>query len=122
MASGIERFGINVSSRRRTTGQPASVWQEQLLKSEPLGQVLPWASDREVDGEQEMAQVELIVRRNGSTLVVGDVVLKDQDGKVIVPPKTPFALCRCGASKNKPFCDGSHKAINFDDGTMAEST
>jgi CDGSH iron-sulfur domain-containing protein 3 len=69
-----------------------------------------------------MAQVELIVRRNGSTLVVGDVVLKDQDGKVIVPPKTPFALCRCGASKNKPFCDGSHKAINFDDGAMAQST
>ncbi len=69
-----------------------------------------------------MAQVELIVRRNGSTLVVGDVVLKDQDGNVIVPPKTPFALCRCGASKNKPFCDGSHKAINFDDGTMARTT
>src|SRR5829696_9132957 len=43
-----------------------------------------------------MAQVELIVRRNGSTLVVGDVVLKDQDGNVIVPPKLPFALCRCG--------------------------
>jgi CDGSH iron-sulfur domain-containing protein 3 len=72
--------------------------------------------------EQDMAQVELIVRRNGSTLVVGDVVLKDQDGNVIVPPKAPFALCRCGASKNKPFCDGSHKAINFDDGSMARTT
>ena len=69
-----------------------------------------------------MAQVELIVRKNGSTLVVGDVVLKDQDGSVIVPPRTPFALCRCGASKNKPFCDGSHKAINFQDSPEAQST
>jgi len=72
--------------------------------------------------EHEMAQVELIVRRNGSTLVVGDVVLKDQDGNVIVPPKTPFALCRCGASRNKPFCDGSHKRINFNDSPPPEAT
>ena len=57
-----------------------------------------------------MAEVDLIIRKNGSTLVKGEVVLKDQDGNVITPPSTPFALCRCGASNNKPFCDGSHKA------------
>ena len=66
-----------------------------------------------------MTGVELIVRKNGSTLVVGDVVLKDQDGNIITPPRVPFALCRCGASKKKPFCDGSHKAINFDDSPRA---
>ena len=59
--------------------------------------------------------VELIIRKNGSTQVVGDVVLKTQDGQIITPPSTPFSLCRCGASKKKPFCDGSHKSINFDD-------
>ncbi len=68
-----------------------------------------------------MAQVELIVRKNGSTLVLGDVVLKDHDGNVIVPPKTPFALCRCGAVRSKPFCDGSHKRINFDDSAAGEA-
>ena len=47
-----------------------------------------------------MAQVELTIRKNGSTLVVGEVVLKDQDGNVITPPTTPFSLCRCGASNN----------------------
>ena len=66
-----------------------------------------------------MAQVELTIRKNGSTLVVGDVVLKDQDGNVITPPSTPFALCRCGASNKKPFCDGSHRRINFDDSAPA---
>jgi CDGSH-type Zn-finger protein len=69
-----------------------------------------------------MAQVELTIRKNGSTLVVGEVVLKDQDGNVITPPTTPFSLCRCGASNNKPFCDGSHKRINFDDSPRATAT
>jgi CDGSH-type Zn-finger protein len=68
-----------------------------------------------VEGSPTMAEVELIIRKNGSTLVKGEVVLKDQDGNVITPPNTPFALCRCGASNNKPFCDGSHKRIGFDD-------
>src|SRR4051795_2853181 len=66
-----------------------------------------------------MAEVELIIRKNGSTLVKGEVVLKDQDGNVITPPNTPFALCRCGASTTKPFCDGSHKRIGFDDSPRA---
>ncbi len=38
--------------------------------------------------------------------------LRDPDGYPIASKETAF-LCRCGASKNKPFCDGSHKAIGF---------
>lgn len=64
-----------------------------------------------------MAAVELIIRRNGSTKVTGDVVLKDQDGSIITPPETPFKLCRCGASKIKPFCDGTHRAVGWADGS-----
>lgn len=50
----------------------------------------------------------LTIRKNGSILVRGDITLLDHEGNVIQPPKNPFALCRCGHSANKPYCDGSH--------------
>jgi CDGSH-type Zn-finger protein len=54
------------------------------------------------------------VRQNGSLLVEGDDVrLIDWNGNEYALPKRPFALCRCGASSKKPFCDASHKNIGF---------
>jgi CDGSH-type Zn-finger protein len=54
------------------------------------------------------------VRQNGSLLVEGDdVTLVDWNGNPYQLVKRPFALCRCGASKNKPFCDSTHKTIGF---------
>jgi CDGSH-type Zn-finger protein len=54
------------------------------------------------------------VRQNGSLLIEGDdVQLVDWTGAAYAVPKRPFALCRCGQSKEKPFCDGSHKLVNF---------
>jgi CDGSH-type Zn-finger protein len=44
--------------------------------------------------------------------VSGDVVVQRQDGSEIVRD-TRLALCRCGASKNKPFCDGAHTEAGF---------
>jgi CDGSH-type Zn-finger protein len=67
-----------------------------------------------------MAEVEMIVSKNGSTRVTGDVLIKDYEGRVITPPGNPFYLCRCGASKTKPFCDGSHKAIGWNEGAYVE--
>ena len=58
--------------------------------------------------------VTIKVRQNGSLLVEGDdVKLIDWTGAEYIVPKKPFALCRCGQSKEKPFCDASHKACNF---------
>lgn len=54
------------------------------------------------------------VRRNGSLLVTGDdVTLIDWNGNAYPLATRPFALCRCGASTRKPFCDGSHSRIGF---------
>ena len=58
--------------------------------------------------------VTIKVRQNGSLLVEGeDVKLIDWNGAEYYVPKKPFALCRCGGSKEKPFCDSSHKECNM---------
>lgn len=58
--------------------------------------------------------MEIVVRKNGPYLVTGTVQLKDYEGNPIECQET-VALCRCGHSGNKPFCDGSHKQVGFDD-------
>jgi CDGSH-type Zn-finger protein len=56
----------------------------------------------------------ITVRQNGSYRVEGDdVKLVDWNGAEYQIPKRPFALCRCGASTSKPFCDGTHSKIGF---------
>jgi CDGSH-type Zn-finger protein len=50
---------------------------------------------------------------DGPYLVRGPVVLVDQDGVAIERSAGTIALCRCGRSQVKPFCDGTHKLIGF---------
>jgi len=51
--------------------------------------------------------------RDGPLIVRGDFRLVDQDGVEIDPGRATIALCRCGKSGIKPFCDGSHKRSGF---------
>ena len=51
--------------------------------------------------------------RDGPLLVRGPVRLVDQDGNEIETGRDPVALCRCGKSRMRPFCDGSHKLVRF---------
>jgi CDGSH-type Zn-finger protein len=54
------------------------------------------------------------VRQNGPYLVEGDdVTVVDWNGNAYQLAKRPFALCRCGGSTTKPFCDGTHSRIGF---------
>ncbi len=55
--------------------------------------------------------VTIQTMKNGPLVVKGDIKLVDGEGKDIVIAK--MALCRCGFSANKPFCDGGHRANNF---------
>ncbi|MBG6189967.1 CDGSH-type Zn-finger protein [Arthrobacter sp. CAN_A212] len=50
---------------------------------------------------------------NGPLLVRGDFDIVDPDGNQLRRSRKTVALCRCGASMLKPYCDGSHKMINF---------
>lgn len=59
-------------------------------------------------------QTKIVVNNNGSLKIEGDFVIVDAHGNEYgLQGRTTLGLCRCGLSKNKPFCDGSHKD-NFD--------
>lgn len=66
-----------------------------------------------------MPEVTIKCRPNGPFLVTGPITLQDAQGKVYdLTGKENVALCRCGDSKHKPFCDGTHKTCGF----VAEET
>ncbi|MEV6863827.1 CDGSH iron-sulfur domain-containing protein [Streptosporangium subroseum] len=50
---------------------------------------------------------------DGPLLLRGAFTILTQEGRSIDPGRTTVALCRCGRSATKPFCDGSHKAAGF---------
>ena len=60
-----------------------------------------------------MADVTIRPSKNGPYIVEGPVELYDPEGNRIAVDKLRIALCRCGASSNKPFCDGTHSSIGF---------
>ena len=60
-----------------------------------------------------MAKITIL--DNGPYLVEGDIELLDSQGRPFgLGARTKIALCRCGHSQNKPFCDGAHKSAGFE--------
>ena len=55
--------------------------------------------------------VSIKIAENGPYIVQGEFTLTDSNGNEI--PVKKAALCRCGASTTKPFCDGTHSKIGF---------
>ncbi|PYT66824.1 MAG: iron-binding protein [Acidobacteria bacterium] len=67
-----------------------------------------------------MAATRITIRNNGSIRVEGDFEILDPEGKAFgLAGQTAVSLCRCGHSSNKPFCDGTHKKIGFQDQVQA---
>ena len=56
---------------------------------------------------------DIKVNNNGPYVISGEINLVDADGNPFTKNET-FALCRCGHSSNKPFCDGSHSREGFE--------
>ena len=63
---------------------------------------------------------KITVKNNGSIRIEGDFELFDIEGnKFDLTGRTAISLCRCGQSKEKPFCDGTHRACNFQSNVKA---
>ena len=62
----------------------------------------------------------ITVKNNGSLRIEGDFEIVDKDGnKFDLSGRTSISLCRCGLSKNKPFCDSTHKVCGFESEVIA---
>jgi uncharacterized Fe-S cluster protein YjdI len=84
--------------------------KDQIAKC-PSG-ALSYKMNGKEDQEAASLETKVEVMPNGPLLVYGTLNVKDKDGKESTKNKTT-AFCRCGASNNKPYCDGSHIKIAF---------
>jgi CDGSH-type Zn-finger protein len=67
-----------------------------------------------------MPATKISVLNDGSIRIEGDFEILDPQGVAFgLAGRTRIGLCRCGASLNKPFCDGSHARIGFQDKVTA---
>ena len=75
---------------------------------------------RECGQPARMDPATITPYRDGPLLVRGPFRLLDQDGGEIEVDRGTVALCRCGKSRLRPFCDGSHKVVRFSAPSGAE--
>jgi hypothetical protein len=63
--------------------------------------------------DRDAADGSITVYPDGPLLVRGDVRIENPDGSAIPHTRRTVALCRCGKSALKPWCDGTHKVARF---------
>lgn len=94
---------------------PMAATTQQIVdqvKKCPSGALSYYINYEHADPVQVEGETIVEVSKNGPLLIYGNVVIKGSDGKESRQSKVT-ALCRCGGSSNKPFCDGSHRKIGF---------
>jgi uncharacterized Fe-S cluster protein YjdI len=97
--------------------KPESADTEKIIaqvKKCPSGALSYYMNRDAEDGGTVTVDAETIVEpaKDGPLLVYGNVTIKDAAG-TLTKKANVTAFCRCGASNNKPFCDGSHRKIDF---------
>jgi CDGSH-type Zn-finger protein len=110
MASGADggRERVSECVPERPVGQGSGVSRSLSVEPDP-----PEDVDQPEAEDGGAAAATITPYRDGPLIVRGDFRLLDQDGAEIDPGRRTIALCRCGRSAIKPFCDGSHKRSGF---------
>jgi uncharacterized Fe-S cluster protein YjdI len=83
-------------------------WNRDLTSEEKDELTAEQTSEEKVP----MPMTEIIIMENGAALIKGNFRMKKASGEIIETPQQ-IALCRCGHSRNKPFCDGNHYETKF---------
>ncbi len=87
---------------------------EQIKKC-PSG-ALSYTLNQPIADEQQIANTDILdiqISPNGPIIISTDCQITNSDG-MIETKKGKTALCRCGASNNKPYCDGTHRKVGFE--------
>lgn len=85
----------------------------EQLKACPSGALSGYWKNQQQDNKSATASTKVEVSKNGPLMVKGKIEINHADGNSETKEKVT-AFCRCGASSNKPFCDGSHSKISFE--------
>jgi uncharacterized Fe-S cluster protein YjdI len=93
----------------KTENASAEELKEQI-KACPSGALSFISEKKDEGGEHIKTKVEVLT--DGPLLIHGHLTIKDSKGNELEKTAST-AFCRCGASSNKPFCDGSHRKIAF---------
>lgn len=83
------------------------------IKACPSAALTYFMNDKANQESTESISTVVEVSENGPLLVYGNLKVKDKAGNESLKSKTT-AFCRCGASQNKPYCDGSHVRVAFE--------
>lgn len=83
---------------------------KQQVSACPSGALSLKNDDEKIAENKNQTAIECI--KNGPLMVMGNVLITNSDGSKQERKKVT-AFCRCGASTNKPFCDGAHNQVNF---------
>lgn len=82
------------------------------IKKCPSG-ALSYKMENEESVQDDIQEEQIVeITKDGPLMVYGNITVKHPDGSKTSKHKVT-AFCRCGASQNKPYCDGSHKKIEF---------
>lgn len=85
---------------------------DQVLKC-PSGALSTYMKDEQSNQAPIRHEQIVEVTKNGPLMVFGNITVKQPDGTRVTQHNVT-AFCRCGASSNKPYCDGSHKKVGFE--------